>query len=61
LQYVLQQIGVILLRVKRPEMVRPFRMWLYPVPPLAALAGFLFILFSRKNAGREFLFAVLVG
>jgi len=61
LQYVLQQIGVILLRVKRPEMVRPFRMWLYPVPPLAALAGFLFILFSRKNAGREFLFAVVVG
>lgn len=61
LQYVLQQIGVILLRVKRPEMVRPFRMWLYPVPPLAALAGFLFILFSRKNAGREFLFAVIVG
>ena len=60
LQYVLQQVGVILLRVKRPEMRRPFRMWLYPLPPLLALAGFIFILFSRPAALREFLYAVVV-
>lgn len=60
LQYVLQQIGVILLRVRRPEMPRPFRIWLYPIPPLFALAGFLFMLVSRPGARREFFYAVMV-
>ncbi len=50
LQYLLQQVGVMVLRVKQPEMPRPFRIWLYPLPPLLALAGFLFILFSRPQA-----------
>lgn len=61
LQYVLQQAGVMLLRVRRPEMRRPFRMWLYPLPPVVALTGFGFILVSRPHAGREFAYAVLVG
>jgi amino acid transporter len=60
LQYVLQQVGVIVLRVKRPEMPRPFRIWLYPLPPLLALAGFLFIVFSRHAASRELLDALFV-
>jgi amino acid transporter len=60
LQYVLQQVGVMVLRIKRPEMRRPFRMWLYPVPPLLALAGFLFIVFSRREASRELLDALVV-
>ena len=59
LQYVLQQVGVIVLRVRRPEMQRPFRMWLYPLPPLVALAGFLFILFSRTRM-REMLYAAVI-
>ncbi|HYK34772.1 APC family permease [Alloacidobacterium sp.] len=57
LQYVLQQIGVMLLRIKRPDMARPFRLWLYPLPPVLALAGFLFIVFSRADASREFVYA----
>ena len=60
LQYILQQIGVIVLRIKRPEMPRPFRIWLYPLPPLIALAGFLFIVFSRKQASHELLDAAIV-
>ncbi len=60
LQYLLQQVGVILLRVRRPKMPRPFRMWLYPLPPLLALAGFFFILVSRPEARREFLYAIAV-
>jgi amino acid transporter len=60
LQYVLQQIGVIVLRVKRPAMPRPFRIWFYPLPPLIALAGFLFIVFSRRQASRELLDAAVV-
>jgi amino acid transporter len=60
LQYLLQQVGVILLRIRRPDLPRPFRMWLYPLPPLAALAGFLFILFSRPQAMRYLLYAVAI-
>ncbi len=39
LQFFLQQAGVMLLRVQRPELERPFRMPLYPLPPLVAMAG----------------------
>jgi APA family basic amino acid/polyamine antiporter len=60
LQYLLQQVGVILLRVRRPDLERPFRIWLYPLPPLFALCGFLFILFSRKEASREFEYGLIV-
>jgi amino acid transporter len=38
------QIGaVVLLRRHRPDMPRPFRIWLYPLPVAIALAGWLFI------------------
>ncbi|HET6169270.1 MAG TPA: APC family permease, partial [Terracidiphilus sp.] len=50
LQFLLQHVGVILLRVQRPELERPFRMPLYPLPPIAAMAGFLFILVNRSHA-----------
>ncbi len=50
LQFFLQQVGVMVLRVKRPELVRPFRIPLYPLPPLAAIAGFVFILVNRSQA-----------
>jgi len=54
-------VGVMLLRVRRPEMRRPFRMWLYPVPPVVALLGFGFLVVSRPNFGREVLLASVVG
>ncbi|HVU46254.1 MAG TPA: APC family permease [Terracidiphilus sp.] len=50
LQFSLQQAGVILLRVRRPELARPFSMPLYPLPPLAAMGGFAFLLVSRVHA-----------
>ncbi|HEY1578864.1 MAG TPA: APC family permease [Terracidiphilus sp.] len=50
LQFFLQHVGVMLLRVKRPELERPFRIPLYPLPPLAAMAGFVFVLVNRSNA-----------
>ncbi|MGA3135737.1 MAG: APC family permease [Terracidiphilus sp.] len=50
LQFFLQQAGVILLRVRRPELKRPFRMPFYPLPPLVAMAGFIFILVNRTHA-----------
>jgi amino acid transporter len=49
LQFFLQQAGVMLLRVQRPELERPFRMPLYPLPPLVAMAGFVFILIDPRR------------
>ena len=60
LQYVLQQVGVMVLRWRQPKLARPFRLWLYPLPPLIALAGFLFLLVSRKGAERELTFAAMI-
>lgn len=64
LQFSLQHVGVMLLRARRPEMRRPFRMWLYPLPPLLALAGFGYIVFVRAGSARQLLLAgcvVVVG
>ncbi len=53
LQFLVQHVGVILLRVREPDRERPFKMWLYPMPPILAAAGFVFVLISRPAAGRE--------
>jgi amino acid transporter len=50
LQFFLQQAGVMLLRVQRPELARPFKMPLYPLPPLVAIGGFVFLLIYRPHA-----------
>jgi basic amino acid/polyamine antiporter, APA family len=60
LQFIVQAAGVIVLRVRRPDLPRPFRMWLYPLPALVAIAGFVFILFNRQNALREVRYAVVI-
>ena len=36
--------------MSRPQMEWPFRMPLYPLPPIVATAGFLFMLSRRANA-----------
>ena len=50
LQFYLQQVGVMLLRRQRPDLPRPFKMPLYPLPPLVAIGGFVFILVNRSHA-----------
>ena len=60
LQFIVQAIGVIVLRRTQPDLPRPFRMWLYPLPALIAIGGFLFILISRKNFQREIKYAIVV-
>jgi amino acid transporter len=42
-QFIGQVGGLVLLRRRRPDMARPYRMWLYPLPALVALVGWLFI------------------
>jgi len=63
-QFSLQHVGVMLLRKRRPEMQRPFRMWLYPLPPIVALVGFAYIVFVRRGSATDLMLAgavVLVG
>jgi basic amino acid/polyamine antiporter, APA family len=60
LQFLVQAIGSIVLRIRRPELPRPFRMWLYPLPALLATAGFLYILFERPNWQKEIRYAVVI-
>jgi APA family basic amino acid/polyamine antiporter len=60
LQFLLQEIGLLILRKQHPEMPRPFKMWLYPLPALLATAGFLYILIERPNFMREIRYAALL-
>ena len=42
-QFMGQIVAVILLRRRAPNMERPYRIWLYPVPCFVALVGWLFV------------------
>jgi amino acid transporter len=42
-QFMGQAFGLMLLRRHAPDMPRPYRMWLYPVPALVALLGWVFV------------------
>jgi len=59
-QFLAQTIGVIVLRVRRPDLPRPFRMWLYPVPSVVAFLGFLYVLISRRDFLKEIRYAVVL-
>jgi APA family basic amino acid/polyamine antiporter len=60
LQFLVQAIGLIVLRIRRPDLPRPFRMWLYPIPALLASSGFIFVLISRTNSLRQVRYALVI-
>src|SRR5256884_647789 len=60
LQFLVQAIGVIVLRIRRPDLPRPFRMWLYPLPALIASVGFVFILIYRTNSLTQVRYALVI-
>ena len=60
LQFLLQHVGVMVLRRTQPDLPRPFRMWLYPLPPIVALLGFSYIVVFRPNFHRELALAACV-
>jgi len=49
IQFLVQVVGLIILRSRRPSAPRPFRMWLYPVPAALAILGFAYILIARLD------------
>ena len=59
LQFIWQCAAVILLRRYRPDVAKPFRMWLYPVPAVVSLAMWIYIFASAPLAGMLFSAAFL--
>ncbi len=60
LQFLLQAVGAIIIRRRRPDMKRPFKMWFYPLPSLIASAGFIYIIFKRPNFLKEIKYAIVL-
>jgi APA family basic amino acid/polyamine antiporter len=60
LQFIVQAVGLIVLRIRKPDMPRPFRMWFYPIPALLAIAGFAYILIARHNFLKEVRYAAVI-
>jgi amino acid transporter len=59
-QFLLQGTAALLPRHREERKMRGFRMPFYPLPVLAALGGFIFILFSRPDFLREMRTATFV-
>ncbi|HZO19977.1 MAG TPA: amino acid permease, partial [Gemmatimonadaceae bacterium] len=55
-QFMGQVVGLMLLRRRAPDMARPYRMWLYPLPALIALLGWIFLF--ATTSPRVILFGV---
>jgi APA family basic amino acid/polyamine antiporter len=60
LQFLVQAVGLIVLRIRRPDLPRPFRMWLYPLPALLASAGFIYVLIYRTNSWKQINYALVI-
>ena len=60
IQFLAQTVGVILFRVQRPDVPRPFKMWLYPLPAVLALLGYLYVLVMRRAFTKELQYGVVI-
>jgi len=60
IQFLMQILGLILLRLRRPDLPRPFRMYLYPVPAILAALGFVYVLVMRPGFLKEIRYALAI-
>jgi amino acid transporter len=60
IQFIAQIVGLLILRKTRPDVPRPFKMWLYPLPALVALIGFLYVMFMRDGFFTQVKYAVVL-
>jgi amino acid transporter len=58
-QFIGQIAAVVWLRRKQPQMERPFRIWLYPVPVVLALLGWIFLLVTTNKFTLAYAMATL--
>jgi len=59
-QFLAQTIGIVVLRTRRPDFPRPFKMWLYPLPALLAFAGYVYTVVMRPKSVESISLAMLV-
>ena len=57
-QFVPQVMAIFAIRIYRKEIPRPYRMWLYPVPALIALIGWIYVAATPDQ--RQYLGSALV-
>jgi amino acid transporter len=58
IQYLPQTLGFFLLRLRSPDLPRPFKMWLYPLPGIISVCGWVYVLATA--AARSLIFALVV-
>ena len=59
-QFIAQIVGLLILRSTRPDVPRPFKMWLYPVPAIVALVGFLYVMLMRDGFTKQLKYAAVL-
>ena len=60
-QSIAQVVALTVLRRRQPELRRPYRQWLYPVPSLLALAGWIYVYASATTESILLSVAWIVG
>src|SRR5699024_6623091 len=45
-QFAAQAVALVVLRKRQPQLKRPYRQWLYPVPCIVAIAGWIYVYVS---------------
>jgi tetraacyldisaccharide 4'-kinase len=60
IQFIGQIFGLHILRTTRPDVALPFRMWLYPIPSLVALLGWIFVFATSERTVLYIAVGVLV-
>lgn len=58
-QAIAQVVALTVLRRRQPDLPRPYRQWLYPLPSLAALAGWIYVYTSSGHTAIVFSLVVL--
>jgi amino acid transporter len=48
IQFVLHTVALFLIRARRPDIERPFKMWLFPLPAVISLLGYLYVFSSLE-------------
>lgn len=46
IQFIAQSIALFLIRARRPDIQRPFKMWLFPLPALISMLGYTYVFLS---------------
>ena len=60
IQGIAQVVALTVLRRERPDLERPYKMWLYPLPSLIALVGWGYIYISAGHTPIIFSMVVIV-